>query len=113
MSGDLRQVRPAILEVGSRVTTGIGGTKKATVSFIGDTQFATGEWIGLTYDGPDGKNDGSQGGIFYFRCKPAHGAFVKRVSATSCFEFKDYIFRFMSRRNRSSLIYILPNRRLK
>ena len=86
MSGDLRQVRPAILEVGSRVTTGIGGTKKATVSFIGDTQFATGEWIGLTYDGPDGKNDGSQGGIFYFRCKPAHGAFVKRVSATLSFE---------------------------
>ena len=83
MNSDLRQVRPAVLEVGSRVTTGIGGSKKATVSFIGDTQFATGEWIGLTYDGPDGKNDGSQGGIFYFRCKPAHGAFVKRVSTTT------------------------------
>ena len=96
MSGDLRQLRPAILEVGSRITTGIGGTKKATISFIGETQFATGEWIGLTYDGPDGKNDGSQGGIFYFRCKPAHGAFVKRVSTTSTFDLKFNLVTLMS-----------------
>jgi dynactin complex subunit len=70
-----------VLEIGSRVTTGIGlSGKKATVSFIGETQHSTGEWIGLTYDNPDGKNDGSQGGVSYFRCKPLHGAFVKRVS---------------------------------
>lgn len=69
-----------VLEVGSRVTTGIGlSGKKATVSFIGEIQHSTGEWIGLTYDNPDGKNDGSQGGVSYFRCKPLHGAFVKRV----------------------------------
>ena len=67
-------------EVGTRVITGIGAGKKGVVSFVGETQFAAGEWIGLTLDNAEGKHDGSLEGVSYFSCKPLHGVFVKRVS---------------------------------
>ena len=75
-----RLTRSAVVfDVGSKVITGVGAGKKGVVSFVGETQFAAGEWIGLTLDNPDGKNDGSLGGVSYFNCKPMHGVFVKRV----------------------------------
>ena len=81
MSSTERLTRSSIaFEVGSRVTTGVGVGKKGVISFIGETQFAAGEWIGLTLDNPDGKNDGSLADVAYFTCKPLHGVFVKRVS---------------------------------
>lgn len=81
MSSTERVTRSSIaFEVGSRVTTGAGIGKKGVISFIGETQFAAGEWIGLTLDNPDGKNDGSLADVAYFTCKPLHGVFVKRVS---------------------------------
>jgi dynactin 1 len=72
-----------VIEVGSKVITGIGAGKKGVVNFIGETQFSTGEWIGLVLDNADGKNDGSVAGVHYFDCKPLHGVFVKRVSLFS------------------------------
>ena len=76
------------LEIGSRVLTGTGATeKKGVIKFIGSTQFAAGDWVGIRLDNPEGKNDGSVGGDRYFECEPLHGLFVKqaqvRLDATS------------------------------
>lgn len=47
------------------------------ISFIGPTQFAPGNWIGVTLDAPTGKHDGSVQGVTYYNCKQKHGIFVK------------------------------------
>ncbi|XP_019849545.1 PREDICTED: kinesin-like protein KIF13B [Amphimedon queenslandica] len=54
------------------------GFKMGTVKFIGDTEFAPGEWIGVALDRPQGKNNGSVKGVTYFKCKDKHGVFVRR-----------------------------------
>jgi dynactin complex subunit len=81
MSASRQSLAPK-LEVGSRVVTGVAGTKKGEIKFIGDTQFSTGEWIGIALDTPEGKNDGSVAGVRYFECKPNHGLFLKRVRSS-------------------------------
>ncbi|KAK7582634.1 hypothetical protein V9T40_014079 [Parthenolecanium corni] len=47
------------------------------ISFIGNTDFAGGTWIGVELDTPTGKNDGTVKGIKYFEAKPKHGIFVR------------------------------------
>ncbi|KTW31574.1 hypothetical protein T552_00212 [Pneumocystis carinii B80] len=56
------------------------GKTLGTVRYIGQTDFSTGEWIGVELDKPTGKNDGSVKGVKYFECKENYGVFV-RVSA--------------------------------
>ncbi|PSR82188.1 hypothetical protein PHLCEN_2v6111 [Hermanssonia centrifuga] len=74
---------PAInLPVGSRCeveTSEEGFHKRGTVRFVGPTQFGNGEgtWVGIEYDEPMGKNDGSVQGVQYFSCKPNFGVFVR------------------------------------
>ncbi|KAH7910179.1 CAP Gly-rich domain-containing protein [Hygrophoropsis aurantiaca] len=52
--------------------------KRGTVRFVGPTAFAkTGVWVGIEYDEPIGKNDGSVQGERYFTCASSHGAFVR------------------------------------
>lgn len=47
------------------------------VRFIGKTQFADGDWVGVHCQKPIGKNDGSVKGVRYFECPPKHGLFAK------------------------------------
>lgn len=59
--------------VGDRRLTGY-------VRFIGETQFAVGEWLGIELTTPHGKNDGSVNGVRYFICKAGFGLFLRRTS---------------------------------
>ncbi|XP_033109253.1 CAP-Gly domain-containing linker protein 3-like isoform X2 [Anneissia japonica] len=62
------------LNIGDKVT--IGGSKIGVLRYCGTTQFAPGIWAGIEMEGPEGKNDGSVGGIAYFSCPPKHGVFA-------------------------------------
>ncbi|XP_062582577.1 CAP-Gly domain-containing linker protein 1-like isoform X7 [Saccostrea cucullata] len=66
--------------IGDRVW--VSGTKPGHIAYIGETQFATGEWAGVVLDNPEGKNDGSVQGVRYFQCEPKRGVF-SRISKLS------------------------------
>ncbi|MCJ1392500.1 hypothetical protein MMC18_005368 [Xylographa bjoerkii] len=51
--------------------------RTAIVRFLGNPNFAPGDWIGVELDDASGKNDGSVQGQRYFDCKPGHGMFVR------------------------------------
>ncbi|KAG6975217.1 hypothetical protein JG688_00002611 [Phytophthora aleatoria] len=64
------------LEIGARVAFGAG--KTGVVRFVGETDFASGEWVGIELERPEGKNNGELNGRVYFTCAPNHGLFVKK-----------------------------------
>ncbi|KAJ8918792.1 hypothetical protein NQ315_011076 [Exocentrus adspersus] len=66
--------------IGERVW--VSGNKPGHIAYIGETQFAPGEWAGIALDEPIGKNDGSVGGIHYFQCEPKKGVFSRLTRLT-------------------------------
>jgi len=72
------------IRVGSKVV--VSGREElgvATVRYIGPTKFAAGEWVGVEYEQPVGKNDGSVQGTRYWSCQPNHGLFVRPSQVVS------------------------------
>jgi tubulin-specific chaperone B len=69
------------IPIGSRCeveSTEPGLHKRGTVRFVGTTEFGNaGVWVGIEYDEPMGKNDGSVDGKRYFTCAPKFGVFVR------------------------------------
>lgn len=49
------------------------------MKFVGPTEFAAGDWIGVELDSAEGKNDGSVNGVVYFTGREGHGLFVKKA----------------------------------
>ena len=54
----------------------INGTL-ATVRFVGATRFSDGDWVGVEFDAPVGKNDGTVQDVAYFHCGERRGMFVR------------------------------------
>ncbi|KJE98454.1 tubulin folding cofactor B [Capsaspora owczarzaki ATCC 30864] len=69
----------AAITVGQRceVTVDASMAKRGVVRFVGRTQFKPGYWVGVQYDEPLGKNNGSVDGVKYFVCPQSYGAFVR------------------------------------
>ena len=61
-------------KVGDRVKA---SGKRGVIAFIGETQFAGGEWAGIVLDEPVGKNDGTINGVRYFQTDEKKGVFIR------------------------------------
>lgn len=68
------------MEIGNRCQVE-PGARRGTVSFIGEVPElggGGGHWVGVTFDEPVGKTDGTvKGGKRYFEAMPKHGGFVR------------------------------------
>jgi tubulin-folding cofactor B len=76
---DTFEKEASAIKVGERceIDLGSGLKRRGTVKFVGTTKFKPGFWVGIHYDEPFGKNDGSVEGERYFTCPPKHGSFVR------------------------------------
>ena len=53
------------------------------IRYVGQCEgLPLGYWIGIEYDEPVGKNDGSVRGARYFTCTEGFGSFVRPISVT-------------------------------
>lgn len=67
------------LTVGARCEVATAeGTKRGVIKYIGKCDgLPLGWWVGIQYDEPMGRNDGTVKGVSYFECPPGYGAFVR------------------------------------
>lgn len=65
--------------IGDRV---VSGGRRGVVLFFGLVKFATGKYVGIELEQPEGKHDGTMKGERYFECRPNHGVFVKPSMVT-------------------------------
>lgn len=73
----------SLIAVGNRCVVDVSSMeKRATVKFVGKTEFKLGYWVGVEYDEPVGKNNGTVQGKQYFACTSKHGAMVRPGSVT-------------------------------
>lgn len=70
------------MKVNDRCEVNVSGAPKrrATIMYLGKTEFKSGWWVGVKYDEPFGKNNGSVAGKKYFECPDKYGGFVKPSS---------------------------------
>ncbi|KAM4544468.1 CAP-Gly domain-containing linker protein 2 isoform 2-T2 [Odontesthes bonariensis] len=73
-SGSVKKAGEKDLRVGDRVL--VGGSKMGVIRYMGETDFAKGEWCGVELDEPLGKNDGAVAGTRYFQCLHKFGLFA-------------------------------------
>lgn len=52
-------------------------SRRGRVQFIGETKFSEGVWVGVEFDSPLGRNNGTVDGTKYFTCPPGHGSFFR------------------------------------
>ncbi|KAM6911235.1 CAP-Gly domain-containing linker protein 2 [Lycodopsis pacificus] len=60
----------------------VNGVKLGVIAYLGETQFAPGQWAGVILNDLVGKNDGSVGGVHYFECQPLQGIFTRPSKLT-------------------------------
>ena len=68
------------LAVGQKIVLSDG--RYGTIRFVGQTDFAPGDWVGIELDDDSGKNDGSVNGDRYFDCPMGYGMFVRPTTVT-------------------------------
>jgi tubulin-folding cofactor B len=72
------------MKVGDRCQVRVAGapTRLAAVMYLGELDKKPGFFVGVKYDEPLGKNDGSVEGKRYFECPPNYGGFIKPENIT-------------------------------
>lgn len=79
---ELEKQKAELCTVGSRCQVTVKGspTRRGTVMYNGPLEGKSGIFIGIKYDEPLGKNDGSVQGHRYFTCPPNYGGFVSPLA---------------------------------
>jgi len=70
------------IEVGMRCEVNPAG-RRGTVMFVGEhANLTPGHWVGVRFDEPVGKSNGTIKGERVFECEDGHGGWIKGVNVT-------------------------------
>lgn len=75
----------SLVALGARCEVQPGG-KRGVVAYVGNAAapgLPKGYWVGVRFDEPVGRNDGSVGGTRFFDCPPAYGGLVRPAKVTT------------------------------